>query len=121
MSDQVTRAIPSYSRTFVLDSPTGTDVFPMWQFETAVTITKVTGTILGGTSFTFNIEERSATTLNSVGTDVMTSDLAADQDGENTTTLSNAGIALGAFIVLAASAISGTVNQVVVRIDYKRA
>ncbi len=105
-------------KTFVLDTPTSTDVFPIWQFEHAVTITKVTGTIRGGTSFTFNIEERPGTTLNSSGTDVMTSDLAADQGGETTTTFSNASIAADAFLVLAASALSGTVNQVVIRIDY---
>jgi hypothetical protein len=106
------------SITFVLDAPTSTDVFPIWQAPYAVTVTKVVGTILGGTSYTFNIEERSATTLNSAGTDVMTSDLAADQDGENTTTFSNPGIASDSFLVLAASAISGTVGQIVIRIDY---
>jgi hypothetical protein len=108
----------THSLTFVLDTPVAADVFPMKQFPYAVTITKVTGTVLAGTSFTFNIEERSATGLNSAGTDVITSELAADQNGESTTTFSNAGIAANAFLVLAGSGLSGVVKQITVMVEY---
>jgi hypothetical protein len=107
-----------HSISFVLDTPTAADVFPIWQAPFAVTITQIRGTVLGGTSLTFNIQERPSTTLNSAGTNVMTSSMVADQNGEVTTTFTNAGIAASAFLVLVASALSGTVNQIVIEIDF---
>lgn len=113
-----TSEVETKSVTFVLETPTASTTFPIWQIPAAMTISSITGTILGGTSLTFNIQERSATTLNSSGTNILTSSMVADQDGTTSTTFSNAGIAADAFLVLVTSAISGTVNQVVVSIEY---
>lgn len=106
------------TKAFVFDAPTGTDTFPLTQFPYAVTITKVTGTVLGGTSLTFNIQSRAAASLNSSGTNIMTSSLVASTTGANTTTFSAASISANAHLVLASSAISGTVGQVVIMIEY---
>lgn len=107
--------------SFVLDTPTSSDVFPILQiYDTPVTVESVVGTVRGGTSCTFNIEERAGTDLNSSGTDIMTSDLVASTTGATTTTFSNPGVADGAFMVFVASAVSGSVNQVVVQIRFRK-
>lgn len=109
------------SLTFTLDTPTATDVFPMFQIPYQITINKIWATAKGGTSITFNVEKRTASGLNSAGTDVLASDLAATQSGVNSTTFNgsnNAAIPAQTFLVFAGSALSGTVNQVVVEIDF---
>ena len=103
---------------FVLELPTSSEVFPILPVPFDITITRITATVYGGTSLTFNIEERAAASLNSAGTDVMTSDIVATQAGATSTTFTNASIASGAHLVLVASAMSGTVGKVEVRIDY---
>lgn len=90
------------------------------QVKDAITITKVTATCMGKNTptWTFNIQERASNALNSAGTNVMTSSLVASATGANTTTFSNAGIAADAFMTVVASGVSGTVDDVVIRIDY---
>jgi hypothetical protein len=106
------------SRTYILDTPTATDVFPFEQFPYAITLTKVTATVLGGTSIAFNLEERASNALGSAGTDTMTSDLTATATGANTTSFSNAGVAAYAFLVFTGSSLNGAVGQVVITIEY---
>ena len=106
------------SITFVLDSPVATDVFPICQVPVGITVTKVTATVKGGTSITFNIEQRSSSTLASAGTNVMTSSLVATTTGANTTSFSGASISAYAFLVFVASAASGTPTQIVITIEY---
>ena len=110
-------AVKNNFKTFVLDAPTSSTTFPLTQFPYAVTLTKVTATSLGGTSVTFNIDERSS--LGTSGTNTLTSSLVATTGtGANSTTFTNAGIASGAYLVLVTSAMSGTVNQLVIMVEY---
>lgn len=107
------------SLTFVLDTPTSSDTFPIFQVPFAITVTSIRGTIRGGTSSTFNVENRAL--LNNAGTDLLASDLAATQTGAVSTAFNgtaNRAIAAQSFLVFSASALSGTVNQIVVEIDF---
>lgn len=111
----------THSVTFVLDMPTGVDVFPIWQIPYAVTLTSVRATIRGGTSLDFNLESRASSSLNSSGTVILASDLSAIQTGAVTTTFSGTNNVLSSadtFVVFVASAIVGTVNQIVIEINF---
>lgn len=69
------------------------------KIENNITITEIAAYTNTGT-VTFNIEERGETTPNTAGTDVMTSDLVADDNQQETTTFSNSGIARDSWLVL---------------------
>lgn len=69
------------------------------KIENNIIITEVSAYTNTGT-VTFNIEERGETTPNTAGTDVMTSDLVADDNQQETTTFSNSGIARDSWLVL---------------------
>lgn len=66
---------------------------------------------------TFNVEERGQTTPNTTGTDVMTSDLVADNNQQETSTFSNSAIAKDNWLVLTIVSITGdpTIFNVTVR------
>ncbi len=81
----------------------------------ATTYKRIRGTVMDGTSVTFNLEERPYGSLGSAGTDVMSSDLAADTTGEERVVFSNASIAADAHLVLAISAVSGSPNYLVIQ------
>lgn len=105
--------------SYSVGSPTSSLTWGLGQFPNyATTITKIKAYAIGGTSVTFNIQERAETTPNSAGTNIMTSSLVADSDGAETTTFSNAGIAAYAHLFFVASAMSGTVTSVQVTIEY---
>ena len=101
---------------------------PIWQApnSASVTINRIDVGIVGGTGLTFNIEERASGSLNSAGTDVISADKEADQNGETITTettpnCSNAGtISASSHLVFTtgASAASGTVNYMTGTIYY---
>ena len=97
-----------------------TEAIPIWQAprDKTVTIKEVKAVAMGTSTptYTFNIEERPWSSLNSAGTDLFASDVTATSGGITITGLSNEGIAAGAHLVLtaAASADSGTVNYVTV-------
>lgn len=110
--------VPKQSRTFVLDAPTGADVFPIIQFPYAITVTKVTGTVFAATSVTFQLDHRSSSTLGSAGTSILTSSLVATTTGANTTSFASASVAAYRFISLVASAVSGTPGKLVITIEY---
>lgn len=77
----------------------------------ACTVTQVRANTESGTSCTFNIEERG--TLGSAGTDILSSDMVADADGEDvTSSFNNASLALGNHLTIAISAVSGVVDCV---------
>ncbi len=110
--------LPKKSLSFVLDTPTASDVFPIKGLPYAITLTKVTGTCYGGTSVTFQIDKRAAASLNSAGTNMLTSSLTATTTGANTTSFSAAGAASGYFLTFVASAVSGTVGKLVIDIEF---
>lgn len=89
----------------------------IWKIPNNITITEVAAFTNTGT-VTFNIEERGETTPNTAGTDVMTSDLAADTDQQETGTFSNAGIARDAWLALSITSKTGDPTLFGVSIRY---
>ena len=81
----------------------------------ACTVTRVDAATVGGTSCTLNIEERG--TLGSAGTDVLSSDMAADANGESvTSSFNNSSLAEGNHLAYDVSAVSGAVDEVSITI-----
>lgn len=75
------------------------------------TVTRFDGNTVGGTSCTVNGEERG--TLGSSGTDILSSDMVADADGESvTSSFNNSSLAEGNHLTISISAISGAVSEV---------
>lgn len=88
----------------------------------AITLVSVHAAVLGGTSLTYNIEERAQASLASAGTDIYASDQAADTNGEDETSFSNASIAANAHLVFTtgSSAASGVVDFISMRLCWRR-
>lgn len=86
------------------------------KIENNYTITEVSAYTNSGT-VTFNIEERVETTPNTTGVDVITSDLVADTDQQETSTFSNAAIDRDDWLILTIVSITGdpTIFSVTVR------
>ncbi len=90
-----------------IQNPAVGDAFMVGQVPRACTVTKVLGeTSHTTTTCTFNVEERAFGSRPATGTDVLTSDLAADFGGETSTTFSNSRIAAEAYLVATVSAVA---------------
>jgi len=77
----------------------------------ACTVRRVDGNIVGGTSCTVNVEERA--TPGGAGTDILSSDMVADANGESVTAgFNNSTLAAGAYLTVDVSAVSGAVAEV---------
>lgn len=75
------------------------------------TVTRIDANVQGGTSCTFNIEERG--TLGSAGTNILSSDMVADANGESvTSSFNNSSLAAGNYLTIDISAVSGAVDFV---------
>jgi len=74
-------------------------------------VTRVDAYVVGGTSVTFNIEERG--TVGASGTDLLSSDLAAGTGGTNATTFGHGTLGSGSWLWLDVSAAAGTPSQFV--------
>lgn len=99
----------------VMDTVTTGD-YSGYKVPNNITVTEVSAYTNTGT-VTFNLEERAETTPNTAGTDVMTSDLAADSDQQETGTFSNAAIDRNDWLVPAVTSITGdpTIFSITVR------
>lgn len=108
------------SLTFSLPTPTGSEAFPFYHSKSGRTATKATVTLLGGTSptLTCQVQKRAAASLNSVGTNMLSSSLVGTQAGASTTSFASASIAAGDHLVLITSAIGGSPTHAVIRIDF---
>ena len=107
--DPATNLITNFWSSPILDT-VFVESFVLFKAPYDLTITQIAGCTSAGT-VTFNIEERAATTPNTSGTDVMTSDLVADNDQQVSTTFSNASITSGTWIAIDISAVSSTANR----------
>lgn len=89
---------------------------PGWKVDNNITVTEVAAYTNTGT-VTFNLEERGEATPNTAGTDVMTSDLVADNDQQETGTFSNAALDRDDWLVPTITSISGdpTIFTITVR------
>lgn len=109
------------TRTFtwaVMDTiKTGGETLPGWKVPANITITKISA-YTNANTVTFNVEERAATTPNTAGTDVLTSDLIADSDQQESTTFSNAGIAVNTWLVPSVTSASGAIALFSVTVTY---
>jgi hypothetical protein len=83
---------------------------PRIAFQT--TAIRVDAYCVGGTSVTFNIEERSV--IGTPGTNLFAADLVAPVTGVSSASFSNAGLAMGNWLWLDISAVSGAVTQFVI-------
>jgi len=92
----------------------GVATIPLGVIEGAWTAQKIEAYVFGGTSVTFNVEER--TTPGSAGTDMMTNDLVATTSKTTDSSLANGGLADGNTLALDISAVSGTVAYVAITI-----
>ena len=82
------------------------------------TVIEVKANVEGGTSATFNIEERS--TLGSAGTDILTSDMAADTNGETeTSAFDNTSLSSDNYLTVTISAVSGAVDYLTLRLKVR--
>ena len=100
--DDVAADAELYTDSFsmVLIAATSTDdAFLQWEAPNAITITEVNCSTDAGTA-TIQLDERTATTPNSAGTDIMSSTLVCDTDEQSTASFANAGIADGALVSL---------------------
>lgn len=107
----------THAISFVLTDPTDADLALLqWKAPNALTVTEVACSTDTGTA-TIQLDERTATTPNTGGTDIMTSQLVCDTDQQATTSFDNAGIAAAALISLDVDAVAS--DPGVVRIHIK--
>lgn len=99
----------------VMDTVTTGD-YTGWKVDNNITITEISAYTNTGT-VTFNLEERVETTPNTAGTDVIGSDLVADDDQQETGTFTNAAIDRDDWLVPTVTSISGdpTIFTITVR------
>ena len=100
--------------TWVISSPAVGGVLGP-RLRSAMTVTRIDAYVRAATSVTFNIEERS--TIGSAGTNILSSDMAADVNGETATSFADPDLAAGNWLYLDISAVSGTPGQVVVTLS----
>lgn len=111
-------AQPKKAFTYVMELPTAADTVPIFKLPYNVTLTKIRGTILGGSSVVFTIEKRSSTGLNSSGTAMPNSTITATQAGAETTTFSTATASAGDHLTLVTSTKNGTVLWLEIYIEF---
>lgn len=86
----------------IMDTVTVTDL-PGWKVPYDVTIIEISS-FTDSNTVTFNLEERAETTPNTAGTDVLSADQVADNDQQEATSFSNAGLAKDTWLVPSVSA-----------------
>lgn len=99
----------------VMDTTT-VGTLPGWKVPFNITIIELSAYTDANTC-TFNIEERAETTPNTAGTDVMASDLVADNDQQEQTSFSNATIDINDWLVPTISA-TGDVSIFSITVRY---
>lgn len=99
---------------FTISYP-GVATIPLGVIEEAWTAAKIEAYIFGGTSCTFNIEER--TSPGTTGTNMMTSDMVATTVKTTDSSLANGGLAAGNTLALDISAVSGAVSYISITVS----
>lgn len=111
------RAIPdTLSFTWGVMDTTTVGALPGWKVPFNITIIELSAYTDANTC-TFNIEERAETTPNTAGTDIMGSELVADNDQQETATFSNAAIDKNDWLVPTISA-TGDVSIFSITVRY---
>ena len=111
-------ALPKKAMSGAYSNPTAADDINLWQVPYGMTVTKVWGTVTGATSASFNLQKHSSSTLNTTGTNMLTSTLVATTTGASTTSFSSASLSAGDFVNVVTSAISGAPTRLTVMVEY---
>lgn len=100
----------------ILNPANGDDV-PIEWFPNAATITEVYGCTDTGTA-TIQVTERVRTAPFSSGTDVLTSSLVPDSNGETTTSFSNSSMAADSVLVARVTATASSPTKLLILVEY---
>lgn len=118
--EQIRFETTAFGFSFTLENPSASDVFVIAQMPFQVNLSSVIATNKAGTSVTFQLEKRSANSLNSSGTNILSSSLTSSQTGSSTSSFSVSTISQDDFIVLVNSALSGAVEQLSIKINFTK-
>lgn len=98
-------------------APTNAENITLFYTTAELTVTQISSAIRGGTSVTFTI--RYGTNRSDTGTQIVTGGTVANStSGLYTTSFSNAIIPANSWVWLVTTAVSGTVNELAVTIDF---
>jgi len=112
------------TRTHILyvESPVDTDVFPVAFTHDAITFSQVWAqTDVTSSTVDFNIEYRALTTPNTAGTDILSADLTADDNGATTVSFASSGaVAANKWLTYVAtgSGVSGSPTKLWMAFEY---
>lgn len=104
------------SFSFSLENPTATDLFPMIQAYTSMTIRQIYAEVNSSTSIQFNMEVR--TNMNSGGVAVLNTGLLATTAGGVTTAISNGAILTNQYLMFSGGTLTAAPKSILVRGDY---
>lgn len=108
---------PTGPRNITILAPSASEDMSLFYTTNALTISKIAHVIRGGTSVTFTI--RYASTRSAAGTEVITGGTVANSTtGATITSFSSATISAGSWVWLTTSAVSGTVNELAVTLEF---
>jgi len=116
-NDTISNLLYARSKILYFEKPTNVDDFPMLFVPDAVTIEKVWGQTDTGT-VTFMLKWRTETSPGSGGTDILSSSMVADSNGETTTSFDDATIPANSWIIYDSSAVASAPQKLWVAIKY---
>ena len=104
-------------RNIAILAPTASENITLFFTTQALTISKIAHVIRGGTSVTFTV--RHASTRSATGTEVVTGGtVASSTTGATITSFNNASIPANSWVWITTSAVSGTVNELSVSVEF---
>jgi hypothetical protein len=103
--------------TWIVKSLTTAESIPGPKIPEGITITEVSGYVIGGTSASFNIQAR--TYPHVASTFLLTSDLSATTTGASTTSITNPTVVSGRYLYLTPRSLSGDPTYLSVTIKYE--
>jgi hypothetical protein len=105
-----------------LESPTNTEKALMFYTSVGLTITEIRSVLIGsaGPSVTFSV--RYGADVSAAGTEVVTGGITVTNTttGLSTTTFDSAAVPAGSYVWVTTSATAGTVDQVLIDVDYRQ-
>ncbi len=108
----------SYSKSFVITSPTAASDSPVWRAPAAITITAVHVLCIDGTNIVGQLWEYDANGANGATVDASDITGTAGTNVNDDGALSNAGIAAGNYLGWKTTSVDGAVTRVIITFDY---
>jgi len=106
-----------YTKVFYIESPTNADNYPICFCDEASTVNEVWAETDTGT-VDFNIEKRAHGSAESAGTNIFTSDVQADDDGYNTTTINSPTVSADYWLFYCSSAVASSPTKLWIVVKY---